>query len=90
MNINDRLTRLATGALLIGGVALAGLGIVAGAAQVDYGMLADGSGATSVTVRQPQSPGVRVGFDPQPEPPGTRGGFDPKPEPPAKKVTAIG
>lgn len=89
MNHTDR-TRALTGALLAGGIALAGLGFSAASAQAG-----PTSGATGDGSVRPVSPAARVGFDPQPEPPafagdgsvrpqspGMRVGFNPQPEPP--------
>lgn len=90
MNPNHRLTRLLTGALLAGGVAVAGFGIDAGVASMNFGMLSQPGSAVD---DGPTSPGVRVGFDPQPDPPsgrftspGVRVGFDPQPEPPTRSI----
>lgn len=78
MNHTDRQRRMITGALLWGGIALAGLGAISTPAH------ASPSADVTVTDLQPQSPGARVGFDPQPDPPGVRSGFDPQPEPPVR------
>ncbi|WP_137148326.1 hypothetical protein [Mycolicibacterium sp. CR10] len=89
MNHTDR-TRVVTGALLAGGIALAGFGF--GAAPAQAGPISGSMGDGSV---RPVSPASRAGFDPQPEPPalagdgsvrpqspGVRVGFNPQPEPP--------
>lgn len=68
-----RFTRALAGAVLITGVATAGLGLASAPAVAGPS--------------KPGSPGVDVGFDPQPDPPGTRVGFDPQPDPPGRVTT---
>ena len=72
MSTTNNVKRIIVGALLSGGVALAGLGLSMGTAQAFN--------------PQPDPPGKIRGFDPQPDPPalnpGVIRGFNPQPEPP--------
>lgn len=76
MTRTERLNRTFTAAVLIGGMAFAAFGIVAGVAQINVD--------TTIAAFNPQpEPPTRPGrIDP-----GSRVGFDPQPEPPAKDVS---
>jgi hypothetical protein len=89
MNTTHNGKRIIAGALLFGGVALAGLGLKMGTAQAfDPQLESPGKVAPSHKL----SPGEIRGFDPPPDPPaseppsrlnpGVIRGFNPQPEPP--------
>jgi hypothetical protein len=89
MSTTHNVKRIIVGALLFGGVALAGLGLSMGTAQAfDPQPEPPGKVAPSHKL----SPGEIRGFDPQPDPPasvpssrlnpGVIRGFNPQPEPP--------
>ena len=66
MNANHTVKRIIVGALLFGGVTLAGLGLSMGTAQA-FDPQPDPPGKSEIS--QKLNPGVIRGFDPQPEPP---------------------
>jgi hypothetical protein len=85
MSTKHNVKRIIVGALLFGGVALAGLGL--------------GMGTAQAFDPQPEPPGTIRGFDPQPDPPaslpssrlnpGVIRGFNPQPEPPVRIAPAV-
>jgi hypothetical protein len=79
MSTTHNVKRIIVGALLFGGVALAGLGLSMGTAQA-FDPQPDPPGKSEISPKL--NPGVIRGFNPQPDPPGKIRGFDPQPEPP--------